>query len=491
MTDQTASFSAPGRLAAGQAQGAKSTLPLPVTLYFLTVVIPMFFSAGPLEMTTLRVVLLVMVVPVTVRLLAGRYGRIIATDYLFFGYVLWAAVPLWANNPDRMVEFAGSTGIEFFGGYMLGRAYIRTPEAFEALTRLIILFLVLTLPFAVLEALTSRSPLRDVIGMVPGISTVLGGGGDMRMGLFRVALTFSHQIHYGLFASLAFSLTFVGLKGRIGNGRRYLATAVIALCAFLSLSSGALLAVALHLILIIWQTAFGKVRLRWHLLVAMLALAYVVIDLLSNRAPIQVFMTYATFSPHTAYYRSIIFDFGMQNIWANPIFGIGLNDWERPAWMHSGSVDNFWLLAGMRFGIPGFLLVAGGYLIGLVRVIRRDFSADPRLRQLRLGWVFTFLGMIFTLSTVALWGNLYSFVFFMFGAGMWLIAAQPAGTPVPAAGPPGRGRGVTTRHPVTSLPPVAAPAAAEALPKGPRYTRFPPAGPGRTARKGDRLLPEG
>ena len=128
----------------------------------------------------------------------------------------------------------------------------------------------------------------------------------------------------------------------------------------------------------------------------------------------------------------------MDNVWANPVFGIGLNDWARPEFMFSTTVDNFWLLAAMRFGIPGFLLLAGGYLIGLAQVIRRDFSADTRLRQIRLGWVFTFLGMTFTLSTVALWTNIYSFVFFMFAAGMWLITAQPAGAPAAAPGPPGR-----------------------------------------------------
>jgi hypothetical protein len=487
VTDQTASFPLRDRHPAGRVHNAASALPWPVVLYFFTVVIPIHVQLGPLLMTTLRAMLLVLFVPLTIRLLSGLYGRMIATDYLFAAFLFWSTLVIALKNPGQVLQFSGSTGIEFFGGYLIGRAYIRTPEAVEALTRLMILFLALTLPFAVYEALTSRALLLDALRALPGLDTVGDNGSELRSGLFRVQLTFSHQIHYGLFASLAFALTFIGLKDRISTARRYLACTLIAVCIYLSLSSGALLALVMQVFLIGWQTAFRNVRLRWHLLAALCVLAYVVIDVLSDRTPVRVFMSYATFSPHTAYYRALIFDYGMDNVWANPVFGLGLNDWVRPSYMLA-SVDNFWLLAAMRFGILGFLLVAAGYLSGLVQVIRRDFSGDARLRQIRLAWVITFLGMIFTLSTVALWTNVYSFVFFMFAAGMWLITAQPADAPAAAAPPPGRA-GAITRRPATAQP-AAAPAspAPDERPEGPRYTRFPPSssrsGPGSGPRSG-------
>ena len=228
MTDQTASFPLSGRHPADQASRAMSSLPWPVLLYFATVVFPMAFTVGPLVMTMLRLMLLVLVMPLTARLLAGRYGRLIASDYLFAGYLLWSTIALAVNNPSNVVQYAGSTGIEFFGGYMMGRAYIRTPEAFEALTRLLLLFLILTLPFALFEALTSRSLLLDAVRALPAVITAPDNGSEERMGLFRVQLSFEHQIHYGLFASFAFSLTFVGLKDRISNARRYLASPLVA-----------------------------------------------------------------------------------------------------------------------------------------------------------------------------------------------------------------------------------------------------------------------
>ena len=107
-------------------------------------------------------------------------------------------------------------------------------------------------------------------------------------------------------------------------------------------------------------------------------------------------MSYATFSAHTAYWRSIIFDWGMVNVWANPIFGLGLNDWVRPRYMVSGSMDNFWLVVAVRYGIPGFALLAAGYLIALWKIGRRDFDGDQLLWQFRRAWMFSFIGLTFT-----------------------------------------------------------------------------------------------
>ena len=135
-------------------------------------------------------------------------------------------------------------------------------------------------------------------------------------------------------------------------------------------------------------------------------------------------MSYATFSAHNAYWRSLIFEWGMINLWGSPIFGIGLNDWVRPFFMHSSSIDNFWLLNAMQYGIPGFVLLGVGYLPALWWVGRRNFDADQRLFQLRRAWMLTFAGLTLTLCTVHVWTSIYSFVFFLFGAGMWFLTVD-------------------------------------------------------------------
>lgn len=264
------------------------------------------------------------------------------------------------------------------------------------------------------------------------------------MGLERVQAVFAHPIHFGLYCAVVMSLAFVGLKDALTDGMRWAASGLVGAVGFLALSSGALLAILLQLALFAWSRIFAPIWWRWWLLVGCFAFAYVVIDLLSNRSPIRVFMSYATFSAHTAYWRSIIFEWGMVNVWKHPLFGLGLNDWERPYYMYSGSMDNFWLVMAVRYGIPGFLTLLVGYVWTLAAVMARDFNADPVLTQFRRAWVFTFIGLSFTLCTVHIWANVYSFCFFIFGAGIWLVDATPALTGrvdvMPNTSPAGRVR---------------------------------------------------
>lgn len=401
-------------------------LPWPVALYLVCLIVPLGFNAGSLAMTSLRLLLLVMIVPITLRLIMGHYGRILATDILFFLHIGWAGLALAVNNPDQVVQQFGSVGMEFIGGYALGRAYIRTPADFTALARWLVTSVLILFPFAVLETLSGHALIVEAIRKIPGLTSVVPVAAEPRMGLERVQAVFAHPIHFGLYCAVVMSMAFVGLKGNLPLLPRWIASGVVGASGFLALSSGALLAILLQVALYIWSTVFARIHWRWWLLVGLFVLAYIAIDLLSNRTPLRVFMSYATFSAHTAYWRSIIFEWGMVNVWKHPLFGIGLNDWERPYFMYSGSMDNFWLVMAVRYGIPGFLLLVAGYAWSLAVIMARDFRADPVLTQFRRAWVFTFLGLSFTLCTVHIWANVYSFCFFMYGAGMWLVDARPA-----------------------------------------------------------------
>ena len=396
-------------------------------LYLVFVMVPIGFNLGPLALNGVRLVLLVMILPLMTQLLAGKYDGVFVFDILFILHILWAVVALAVNNPNQVIQNIGSVGAEFLGGYVLARAYIRTPADFLALCRFLVLSVCLTLPLAVYETVTGRPILVELIDKLPGITSVANVIYERRMGLDRVQLAFAHPIHYGLYCSVAFSLAFVALSDVSRPVWRYVSSAVLGFCCFLSLSSGALLALILQMFLIGWSWLFGKTPRRWLMLVGLFGLLYLTVALLSNRTPMKVFMSYATFSAATAYMRSIMMDWGMVNVWSSPIFGIGLNDWVRPASIHSNSLDNFWLLMAMRYGIPGFTLLVLGYGLAILQIGHRKFDGDPVLTHIRRAWVFTFLGLSFTLTTVAVWTSIYSFVFFMFGAGVWLIKARPQG----------------------------------------------------------------
>ena len=405
--------------------GTAAKLSPVVTLYLFCTVVSIYAFVGPLYLNTLRVMLLVLVIPLGIRLLMGHFGRLIITDGLFLAYFLWSVVALAINNPASVVQQSGSTGAEFVGGYLVGRAYIRDRGTFLAMCRQLGIWVLILLPLGLIEAKTGNAVIPDLVRKMPNMHSVPDVSIPGRMGLNRVQNAFTHPIHYGLFCSVAFSLTFIALKNKMGSLRRYFASILISVGCVLALSSGALLALLLQIGLIVWATMFRKVAWRWWLLVMLMVLAYIAIDLLSNRTPLRVFLSYATFSSHTAYWRSLIFEYGFQNALDNPLFGIGLHDWERPFWMYGDSMDNFWLVVAVRFGFPAAIAVILGYLYVLFRVMFRSIDGDTELWQIRRAWMFTFIGLTFTLCTVHIWSNIYSFVFFIFAAGIWLIFEEP------------------------------------------------------------------
>jgi hypothetical protein len=87
----------------------------------------------------------------------------------------------------------------------------------------------------------------------------------------------------------------------------------------------------------------------------------------------------------------------------------------------------------------------------------RRFDPAKAIWPLRRSWLIVFVGMTFSLSTVHVWSTLYSFVFFLFGSGMWFLTSPPE---QPGQGP---GQGVAVDDP-------------DPVPQGrtaARYSRFP------------------
>ena len=402
----------------------KFGLPLPVVIFLLALVLPVKFKLGPLALDGIRLTLLILIVPLTLNLLKGKYGRIRLVDIMFFLHAVWMPISLLANNPDRAVEFSGSVTVEFFGGYMLARAYVRTRETFIAMVRFMIMIAVFLLPLAIYEAKTGNPPLLELLNKLPFSKSFGNGTYDPRWGLNRTQVAFQHPIHFGVFSSMLFSFALLGLKDIYTPFKRVAAAGCLGLSVFCSLSSGPLLALLIQLFLIGWAFIFTKVHLKWTILTVLCVIVYILIDLLSNRTPVHVLMTYATFSAHNGYWRLLIFEYGILNVWANPIFGLGLNDWIRPGFMYTSSVDNFWLLHAMRFGLPGFFFLAIGYVGVLWSVGRQNFEEQSQLWTLRRSWMFAFVGISFSLATVHVWGPLYSFLFFLIGAGVWFIDAH-------------------------------------------------------------------
>lgn len=397
--------------------------PLVITLFFLGMMLPtsVSVSLGGLRLSVYRVVLLVALVPMLSALASGKRGQFNLFDGLAMGHALWAMLALqhWGGL-GQGTQSGGIYVIEFLGSYLVGRIYVRSVEDFQAVARLFVGATCLTVLFTLPEALSGVHILYDTI------TKAVGGPKapfiEPRMGLTRAFGPFDHPILYGVFSASAFSMAyFVIAERRLTNLRGMAQVVTVCGAAFLSASGGPYTVLIMQIFVAAWQRVFAKIEGRWKMLFGLFGIVYLLVDLLSTRTPFHVFVTYLTFSAVSGYNRILIFQFGSDEVMRHPLFGIGLGDWIRPVYM-SDSMDNFWLVVAVRYGLPALVMLVA-LMVGLLwrAAHRRDLPQS--WRNARHAWAFTLFGISVAAATVHLWNALFVLFIFLIGSGVWLTDA--------------------------------------------------------------------
>ena len=430
----------------GTAQGTGRGMPGLAVLFLLSLLPQISFWIGPLLLKPYRIVLLVLFVPLLVRLCSGAAGRMMAFDWLMIGASLWATLALLTNHPaSEVIEPGGVILIELLGAYLVARVCIRSAEDFRRVVKVLFAIILVLLVFAALESVTHRPILLQLLGQSQAISEA-----SSRFGLRRAQAVFAHSIHYGVFVSAGLGMIWYALRPDAGLIPRVVCTFVIGLSTFFSLSTGALITFIMQCGFIIWEAVAKPHPKRWRLFAWGFLAGYILLDLVATRTPFHVLVNYASFSSGSAYNRILIWRYGTDNVIANPIFGLGLNDWVKPGWMDE-SVDNFWLLLTMQYGLP-FIAMFVGALYLILRRVSRQRLADPIDRACRAGYLTTFGGIVIAGGTVHYWQTMFAFVLFLFGTGVWIItggAKQGPATARPEDGHDPRGRRVDRRGEVS------------------------------------------
>jgi len=388
-----------------------------VILFLLCLALPFSVYLGSARLSPARAMMLLAVVPLLVMLVSSRLGRISGVDRAVLLYAAWVGLSLLAVHGAARVQYAGISVVEILGPYLLARAAIRTAGDMRAFACALLWLLAALLPAAIVEALTDRPPIIDFLAALP-VHDVIHK--DPRLGLYRVQAVFEHPILYGVVASSAFSLAVLVAAPTAGAARRGLLGLVPALSTFLSLSMGAFLELMLQLALLVWNRLFRALRARWRLLAALALGGYLTLDMLSNRTPFHLVVDYLTFNSGNAYNRILIWQNGVDDVLRNPVFGIGLNEWTRPAWM-SGSMDNFWLVQAVRHGLPGAVFIMLAVALTFWR-LGRVRGLAPLAAVCRTAHLITLAGLCLALCTVHVWNNSFLLFMFMLGAGHWIGA---------------------------------------------------------------------
>jgi hypothetical protein len=324
---------------------------------------------------------------------------------------LWGALAIAVTGGvETEIQTGGILLLETFGSYLLARCLIRDRSNFERMVQLLFFIVVSALPFVLIENFTGRAFLLELFGKV--FTTFPVASTDPRWGLHRAQGTFEHPILFGVVASAVFGLaTYV-----MGKWSR---SALVGLAVACSLSAGAFLSLMVQVWLIIWDRLTLGMRHRWAILGIVCAMCVLVVGALSHQGPFGVFVSYFTFGGD--YYRILEWTYGSQEVIRHPLFGIGLtDDWIRPWWMTASTVDNFWLVTAMRYGVPGvcfFLFAILAIFIKLARL--QNLSASVKL--CRDGLMISLVGIVLAVCTVALWKASYCLFTFLLGSGLWML----------------------------------------------------------------------
>ena len=416
----------PPKIASNFAHGTASGKWSLATLLILSLLIPVYFEIAGLRLSATRILLLVAFVPQLIAIVRDPSIRFRSTDVFLLAYGFWVFLTLFVHHGTPIIPYAGITIVELLGGYLIARASIRSPDDFRKMIRVYVSVIVLILPFALLETFTNRNLFQEVFGTIlPAF--VKPDNLVARWGLERAMASFEHPILFGLFCSIIFASAFYVY--RFDSRKVFFVLSAIFLATFSAMSSAPILSILVQSSLLVWA---GLTSSKWRLLIGLIVTGYVSIDLLSNRTPITILINYITFDSGTAWTRIHIWRYGSAEMWSHPFVGIGMNNWTRPQWLTS-SVDNFWLVNGMRYGAVGVLFLILGLSLSLAG-IKRSKNLCHEDADLRRGYVISLVSLYLTLATVHVWGDTSVIVMFYIGAGIWFYDSPRTASELSKAG---------------------------------------------------------
>lgn len=401
-----------------------------VRMIITALLIPLSFEVAGVRLTP-SLLMMILLFPFLAQQYLKGVVRWRMPDLLFGLYVFWLALTIFLNNPDRFVTFTGQQALATLTAYLAGRVLVLDRQDFISVVLFWVAASVLSVPFALYESLWDDPIILRFIRDYTPFNTFEFNDYESRMGLFRAQVVFTHPIHYGLMGAMIIMPFWMGLSQRLSVTNRVLKAGLVCFATFLSVSSGAVLSVALQIGTLIVYKIAEKIGSAWRVLIISGATLYVVLELLSNKSAFAAISGRLAFSGHTAHYRTLIWEYGSAQVLRTPIFGNGYNYWPRLHWMVS-SVDNHWLLLAMVHGLPALLFLVTSLCYAFYVVNKSALRGDEELDRMRLSWTLSLIGLCMSASTVALWGEIQILFMLLFGAGFWLADSRPETAPDPS-----------------------------------------------------------
>ena len=305
------------------------------------------------------------------------------------------------------------------------------------------------------------------VWLKPFATVDVAANNEVRWGLNRSYATFNHPILYGAFCASILAMVWFT---ETAKARRAAKVVAIVVATFFGLSSAPLNTLLMQGLLGGIHKATARFPNRVKIFGFCMLFLYIILTFSTNQSPIALIVTRISIDPETAIYRTLIWGFGLENVWANPWIGLGLSEWVRPKWMPSDSVDAYWLAVAMQMGLPAIGLLIAAIWTLIASVHRRGPGQRPHdVQRASIGWTLSFIALTLAGLTVHYWNSSHTYLFLLLGMGGWFADPLKVKVKAKAAAkvkavrerlgewePPGRPEPAYVRRYLDGLDPLAA-----------------------------------
>lgn len=330
--------------------------------------------------------------------LRGRWNWVLPDFLMLFGTAwIWLALYMTTEFVDFFTSSVAMTAD-------IGLAYFFARAAFRSL-RDLRLFLLLMLPgLAVMAAVVALESVLHRHLLQPFVGDLVGMRGyysvDERLGLMRSRGPFPHPILAGIFFASFLPLYWLaGLRG----WPRVLGI-VTTFLSFFTVSSAALLAITISMMLISYNWLSQRyANFSWRMFFILSATVIFALEFGTKSGSFNLIMRYASLNSFSAFNRVLIWRYGTLNVQKNPWFGIGYAEWERPVWMYSGSIDHYWLLLAIQYGLVPPVTLAITTILALLALNRRSMREAYVDKMAIRGLVMALAVFALGIVSVSIW----------------------------------------------------------------------------------------
>ena len=377
-----------------------------VWLLLIGIFVPasMIVWVGDTKFTPGRIAICLLLFP-AIGMMFQRERSLRACDGFALGAAFWMMTATLVTGRYGSLSSTMAVVLEFFGGYVVARAYIFGPSALRIFVHAMKIIAVVIIVFAALEHLAGDYVVTNAVAAIWGEDAFEA---DYRQGLLRARSVFPHPILYGTFCAIAGTI-FMYSERNIVSRAFY-----VGVCAFgcvSAMSSAPLISFSFALAIFCYDLVLRQYGWRWKVLVSAICGALLVVSLVANK-PTSWIIANLTLDPSTGYFRQATWDRALYNIGLSPWTGYGFDEFGDPDEFFDGaSIDSVWLVLALRFGVPVVTFII---LASITSTMRSKQEArlpvvDPYMENMRTA--FSLVLMIFFLAglTVHYWLSIWVF----------------------------------------------------------------------------------